>query len=665
MKRSFIATLVVATALAAALLGFRLIQSGSGSPVYAQGLTVSLDMDVTNGSPAAPCAIIDATANNDCGSTYKIGLCATGLYNGALYAIGSFSFDVLYDDTKNTGTEKANVAPALDDNPDANEGTTEWGDGLGGFTCDNATLAYPMGDRNILETGPGKGDAFIACDSLAGPYTMGDNETAGVIAVIEFDPIAPGTDNLVINSTSYLAYSDASKMGECDPAGPVNPIDCFGGEDIKPPSADMSVTLGDEPDPVVVGEDVVYTATVTNGGPDAATNVELVFTLPDEKLYVTDSAECDDESPCTYDTGTVTCDLGDMNADDDVVCDITATAMEEGTHTTTASVSSDTDDPDDDPVTGNNDASQETEELLPHAYIDKIKDGATWCNPVQATSNEVVGDSHQLAVCVENLPEAVDRFELTVSYDDVLDTCGANEITCPDGTCLDDNPDANAGTTSWDGGLGTGWDCSIVGAAPLEPTCHESYAEPIDKLGAPDSGLATIWCQGAGTLTEGALAVLTLVVADDGVDNVKIESLRIWGDNPDVPMADCDDVDPPVTIHCLGATDTKEVPTNTPTNTPTPEEETHKRKTRTPTPTVTPIPTEEPTQPPPPPPPPPTATPFGGVGPEIIAPPTGSGPIGGGSPWMLWLLAGAAGTAAAAGGLYLRFARGGRRSGSG
>ena len=104
--------------------------------------------------------------------------------------------------------------------------------------------------------------------------------------------------------------------------------------------------------------------------------------------------------------------------------------------------------------------------------------------------------------------------------------------------------------------------------------------------------------------------------------------------------------------------------TNTPTITPTSEEETHKRKTRTPTPTVTPIPTEEPTKPPPPPPPPPpTATPFGGVGPEIVAPPTGSGPAGSSSPWMTWLLAGAAGAAAAAGGLHLRLARGGRRSG--
>jgi hypothetical protein len=60
--------------------------------------------------------------------------------------------------------------------------------------------------------------------------------------------------------------------------------------------------------------------------------------------------------------------------------------------------------------------------------------------------------------------------------------------------------------------------------------------------------------------------------------------------------------------------------------------------------------------PPPPPPPPPTATPFGGVGPEIVAPATGSGSPVGGFTWAIWLAAGIAG-AAAAGGFYFRYAK--------
>jgi len=99
--------------------------------------------------------------------------------------------------------------------------------------------------------------------------------------------------------------------------------------------------------------------------------------------------------------------------------------------------------------------------------------------------------------------------------------------------------------------------------------------------------------------------------------------------------------------------DTQPSTTPTATITPTPEETTHKRSTRTPTPTATATATQvPPTQPPPPPPPPPTATPFGGVGPQIVGPATGSGPTDSGMPWAVWLAI--AGTAAAAGGLYLR-----------
>jgi hypothetical protein len=97
--------------------------------------------------------------------------------------------------------------------------------------------------------------------------------------------------------------------------------------------------------------------------------------------------------------------------------------------------------------------------------------------------------------------------------------------------------------------------------------------------------------------------------------------------------------------------------TPTPTTTATPEPATHKRATRTPTPepaTATPVP---PTVPPPPPPPPAMPTPSGGVGPEIVAPTTGSGPTGSGDSWALWLAAGLAGAALAAGGFYIRYAR--------
>lgn len=46
------------------------------------------------------------------------------------------------------------------------------------------------------------------------------------------------------------------------------------------PEADLAVTLTDAPDPVVAGERLTYRAVVTNNGPDSATGVELLDTLP-------------------------------------------------------------------------------------------------------------------------------------------------------------------------------------------------------------------------------------------------------------------------------------------------------------------------------------------------------------------------------------------------
>jgi hypothetical protein len=93
----------------------------------------------------------------------------------------------------------------------------------------------------------------------------------------------------------------------------------------------------------------------------------------------------------------------------------------------------------------------------------------------------------------------------------------------------------------------------------------------------------------------------------------------------------------------------------------------HHRSTATPTE----VPATETSTPGPTSPPPPTsarpaatATPLGGgVGPQLFPPGTGSGSDGG-FPWAstAWVLMGAAGAAALAGGLYLRVARAGKRS---
>ncbi len=70
--------------------------------------------------------------------------------------------------------------------------------------------------------------------------------------------------------------------------------------------ADLAVTLTDSPDPIGVGGTLVYTATVTNGGPATASGVSLSLPLP---AGLTALAAQAGQGSCAIQAGTVTCDL--------------------------------------------------------------------------------------------------------------------------------------------------------------------------------------------------------------------------------------------------------------------------------------------------------------------------------------------------------------------
>ncbi|MDI6858474.1 MAG: hypothetical protein QME71_09200 [Dehalococcoidia bacterium] len=262
--------------LAALVALYRTTLSSQDAPsVSAQaGPALSLDMETSDG----PCTDIDATAFHDPGTIYDIGLCVSGLYaaGGGFTGtgIGTLAFDVLYNDLLNVAPEVANSGNGLDDNPDANAGTTTWGDSLGtGWDCSYGGLAYPTGDKNPA-SGPGNGDAYITCNSLAGPWTLGDDETSGVIAVIHFQAIASGEDSLTI-ANGLLAFPDATEMGTCNP-GVIEPMPCTGGEDIKPaPTPSPSPT--DTPAPTMT---LTPTETHTPTETPLATNTPTVTPTP-------------------------------------------------------------------------------------------------------------------------------------------------------------------------------------------------------------------------------------------------------------------------------------------------------------------------------------------------------------------------------------------------
>ena len=112
----------------------------------------------------------------------------------------------------------------------------------------------------------------------------------------------------------------------------------IGAYEVGDPSADLSITKVDSPDPI--GEDgfLLYAITVTNNGPGDAFDVFVEDVLPPTVTFVNASRNCTG-------TTTVVCRVGTLGAGESETILIEATADEVGTTSNTATMSSSTPDP--------------------------------------------------------------------------------------------------------------------------------------------------------------------------------------------------------------------------------------------------------------------------------------------------------------------------------
>jgi uncharacterized repeat protein (TIGR01451 family) len=97
------------------------------------------------------------------------------------------------------------------------------------------------------------------------------------------------------------------------------------------PAADLAVTKADSPDPVTVGNNLIYTVVVTNNGPWEATGAMLTDTLPASVTFVS-------ALNCTEGGGTVTCNLGTLASGASATVTIVVNPTKEGMITNTVSV---------------------------------------------------------------------------------------------------------------------------------------------------------------------------------------------------------------------------------------------------------------------------------------------------------------------------------------
>lgn len=113
--------------------------------------------------------------------------------------------------------------------------------------------------------------------------------------------------------------------------------------------ADLSITKLVTPDPVRVDNSLIYQLTVTNAGPDYASDIVILDNLPIEVAYVGAAAGT---ALCTHVSGLLTCTLSELPAGASEHIDVAVQALSDGTISNTAGVSSASLDPN----TGNNQA---------------------------------------------------------------------------------------------------------------------------------------------------------------------------------------------------------------------------------------------------------------------------------------------------------------------
>ncbi len=139
--------------------------------------------------------------------------------------------------------------------------------------------------------------------------TIPAGETSTVMIQVKVDQSVP--DNTDILNTSTVTSST-------DDPVPSNNEDSETTTAIQSPYSptDLSITKGDNPDPVTAGQNLLYTLVVTNNGPAPATSVQVIDLLPSGVTYVGSSST---KGACS---SGVHCLLGDMAVDEIVTITI-------------------------------------------------------------------------------------------------------------------------------------------------------------------------------------------------------------------------------------------------------------------------------------------------------------------------------------------------------
>ncbi len=202
---------------------------------------------------------------------------------------------------------------------------------LGGALASGAVNATPAANTELLNI---LGIRVVLNEqTVAGDGVTTSSLTVNAVHVYIANALLTGLG--VLSGDVVIAHSQAS-------------LDCNG----LPNSADLSVTKSSSPNPATVGQNLTYTITAANAGPDTATDVTVTDPLP---LGVTLVSATPSQGTCSG-TLSITCSLGSIGAGASATVAIVILPQLAGTLVNSATASSGTSDP----TPGNNTGSTST-----------------------------------------------------------------------------------------------------------------------------------------------------------------------------------------------------------------------------------------------------------------------------------------------------------------
>jgi uncharacterized repeat protein (TIGR01451 family) len=189
-----------------------------------------------------------------------------------------------------------------------------WGENTGwiSLSCENEATCLTL-DYGVTNDGVGNLGGFAWGENIGWiNFSCANNSTCGTANYgVTIDP----------DDGEFSGYAWSENVGwisfSCENNSSCGTLD-YGLQTAWTLRADLSVSTTDSTDPVIVGDPFSYQITVSNVGPDDATNVIVTDTLPGNVTFQSTAATLPGTGSCSHDGsltgGVVTCDGFDMAA---------------------------------------------------------------------------------------------------------------------------------------------------------------------------------------------------------------------------------------------------------------------------------------------------------------------------------------------------------------